>query len=96
MTKTPQDMQRGLFEGMSHGYEKAIIDLELLSESTQSDKIADLEAMTIKYKKMAEMLKGKFNEDEMDFRSGYIQGEMSSYHIVVDEIRSTFNLEETV
>lgn len=94
MAETPQDIQKGLFEGMSHGYEKVIIDLELLLESTQTDKIADLETMTIKYKKIAEMLKGKFSEDDVDFRSGYIQGEMASYHFVVDEIRGTFNLEE--
>lgn len=93
MAETPQDLQKGLFEGMSHGYEKVIIDLELLLESTQTDKIANLETMTIKYKKIAEMLKGKFSEDDVNFRSGYIQGEMASYHMVVDEIRSTFNLE---
>lgn len=92
LAETPQDLQRGLFEGMSHGYEKVIIDLELLLESTHTDKITYLEEMTVKYQKIAEMLKGKFSEDDVDFRSGYIQGEMSSYLIATEEIRSTFNM----
>lgn len=94
MVETPQDLQRGLFEGMSHGYEKVIIDLEQLLESNHNDKIAYIDEMTVKYKKVAGMLKEKFSENDIDFRSGYIQGEMSSYLMAIEEIRSTFNMEE--
>ncbi|WP_170974107.1 hypothetical protein, partial [Peribacillus simplex] len=66
---------------MALGYEKIVIDLELLLESTNNNKIAHIEENLEKYKKIAEMLKNKFKEDEIDFRSGYIQGEMSAYQM---------------
>ncbi|CAN7664882.1 hypothetical protein LJR015_002788 [Peribacillus frigoritolerans] len=93
ITKVPQELQRGLFEGMALGYEKIVIDLELLLESTDNDKIAHIEKNLAKYKKIAEMLKNKFKEDEIDFRSGYIQGEMSAYQMIREEIQVVFRTE---
>ncbi|MGN1400431.1 MAG: hypothetical protein ACI4XL_02925 [Bacillus sp. (in: firmicutes)] len=43
IAKVPQELKRGLFEGMALGYEKIVIDLELLLESTDNDKIAHIE-----------------------------------------------------
>ncbi|WP_035179641.1 hypothetical protein [Alkalihalobacterium bogoriense] len=92
LLEIPEDLQVGLYEGMSHGYEKIIIDLELLLESTQTDKFASIEEMMLKYKKTAAVLKEKINEDETDYRSGYLQGEMSSYLLAVEELQGSFEL----
>ncbi|PLR92841.1 hypothetical protein [Bacillus sp. T33-2] len=94
IASVPQELQRGLFEGMALGYEKIVIDLELLLDSTDSDKVVQIEKNLAKYKKLAEMLKDKFKEDEVDFRSGYIQGEMSVYHMVREELLVIFNINE--
>ncbi|MGY3316866.1 hypothetical protein ACV242_005488 [Peribacillus simplex] len=94
IAKVPQPLQKGLFEGMAVGYEKIIIDLELLLESSDHNKIAHIEKNAAKYKKIADMLKDKFKEDEADFRSGYIQGEMAAYGIVREEIQIIFNVKE--
>ncbi|MDP1422075.1 hypothetical protein Q8G35_27910 [Peribacillus simplex] len=93
IAKVPQELH--LFEGMAVGYEKIIIDLELLLESSDHDKISHIEISVAKYKKIADMLKDKFKEDEGDLRSGYIQGEMAAYVMIREEIQIIFNVSRT-
>lgn len=95
IANVPQNLQKGLFEGMSIAYEKIIIDLESVLESDDNDKMVYIEGNIEKYQKITELFKGKIEKDEVDFRSGYFQGEMSAYQVLEEEIKMIFNIRGT-
>ncbi|MGY3316877.1 hypothetical protein ACV242_005499 [Peribacillus simplex] len=89
----PDDFKKGLFEGMSIGYEKIMIDLELLLISDDNDKMVFLERVVEKYQKLTKMIKSNFDKKELDYKSGYFQGEISAYQMVEEEIKVIFTIE---
>lgn len=92
--KIPLELQKGLFEGMSIAYEKMMIDLGVILKSEDVDKLSHTEALSVNYQRMVEMLKGKFELDKTDYRSGYLQGEASAYQMVGEEIQMIFHLND--
>ncbi|MDQ0164056.1 hypothetical protein [Aeribacillus alveayuensis] len=90
----PREFQKGLFDGMSVVYEKIVIDLDIILKSDDSDKIICIERLLESYQRVVEKLKEKFRKDDVDYRSGYLQGEVSAYQMVGEEIKVIFDLTE--
>ncbi|MGG4470734.1 hypothetical protein ABER68_22110 [Paenibacillus alvei] len=92
IAKVPTNFQKGLWEGMALGYEKIIVDLQVILHSEANKKLSLLKINADKLEKLAEVFKDKWKEDEMDYRSGFMQGEMSAYTLIRIEMKEIFSL----
>ncbi|MCE4052066.1 hypothetical protein [Bacillus sp. Au-Bac7] len=92
IAKVPTNYQKGLWEGMALGYEKIIVDLQVILHSEENNKLSLLKINADKFEKLAQMFKDKWKEDEMDYRSGFMQGEMSAYTLISIEMKEIFSI----
>ncbi|UPO91014.1 hypothetical protein [Niallia sp. Man26] len=79
-------------EGMALGYEKIIVDLQVILHSEANNKLSLLKVNADKFEKLAELFKDKWKEDEMDYRSGFMQGEMSAYTLISIEMKEILSI----
>jgi len=92
IAKMPTNYQKGLWEGMALGYEKIIVDLQVILHSDANNKVSLIKINSDKFEELAAMFKDKWKEDEMDYRSGFMQGEMSAYTLISIEMKEFFSI----
>ena len=66
--------------------------MQVILQSTENNKLVLLKINADKFEKLAHMFKEKLKEDEMDYRSGFMQGEMSAYTLIELEMKEIFSI----